>query len=374
MIALTITPVDVLMLRGNRFFGGGVHGEAQMPPWPSVVTGAVVSRALADLQQVEEIVRFPDRAEGVVGKALGEPFGLRSLWVMQDGELWGPAPADLVVLDGPGEGFAIHRIEPQKIPSGLICSYPLEMLPVLKAPDRRKPVASVWVNMEGWKKHLEGQRPSSSCVTTVEQLWATDPRLGIALESCARTVKTGAIYTTDAVAMKAGTSLVAVFRGGRIPTEGLLRLGGDGRAAEIAPADDNLVQALQEFGRPGQGWKGFRMILATPGLFPSGWLPPGVDPAADYTFSLNGLKAKLVSATVTRHQVISGWDLARQQPKPAQKAVPAGACYWFRVQDGDTGALRKLYEEGLWALMDPDHQDSGRRREGWNQVWFGNWT
>ncbi|MBC7360658.1 MAG: type III-B CRISPR module-associated protein Cmr3 [Desulfacinum sp.] len=374
MTALSITPVDVLMLRGNRLFGGGVHGEAQMPPWPSVVTGAVLSRALADLNKVQEIACYPDRADRIVAESLGEDFGLRSLWVMKGGEMWGPAPADLVVSGGPEEGVSLHRIEPREISSGPISSYPLDMLPVLDARERRKPAASVWLKLEGWKRHLDGQQPSSSCVTTADQLWAVDPRLGIALESCARTAKTGAIYTTDAVAMKGGTCLVAVFRGRQIPKDGLLRLGGDGRGAEIAPAGDNVIQTLQDFGRPGRGWKGFRMILATPGIFPSGWLPPGVDPSAGYTFSLDGLKAKLVSATVTRHQVISGWDLANQQPKPAQKAVPAGACYWFRVEDGDTEALRKLYDEGLWVLLNQNHGDGGRRREGWNQVWFGKWT
>jgi CRISPR-associated protein Cmr3 len=44
-------PLDVLMPRGNRLFGGGVHGESLMPPWPSVFSGALASRALADAAQ-----------------------------------------------------------------------------------------------------------------------------------------------------------------------------------------------------------------------------------------------------------------------------------------------------------------------------------
>ena len=44
-----IEPLDVLLLRGNKLFGDpGSHGEALIPPWPSVAAGALRSRMLAD--------------------------------------------------------------------------------------------------------------------------------------------------------------------------------------------------------------------------------------------------------------------------------------------------------------------------------------
>ena len=43
-----IEPVDVLFLRGNKLFGDpGSFGESLVPPWPSVVAGAVRSALLA---------------------------------------------------------------------------------------------------------------------------------------------------------------------------------------------------------------------------------------------------------------------------------------------------------------------------------------
>ena len=43
-----IEPVGVLMLRGNRSFGAdGEHGEALLPPWPSLFAGAFRSALLA---------------------------------------------------------------------------------------------------------------------------------------------------------------------------------------------------------------------------------------------------------------------------------------------------------------------------------------
>jgi len=44
-----IEALDVLFPRGNKLFGeAGEHGEACVPPWPSVAAGAIRSRILAD--------------------------------------------------------------------------------------------------------------------------------------------------------------------------------------------------------------------------------------------------------------------------------------------------------------------------------------
>lgn len=372
MTALIIEPVDVLMLRGNRLFGGGIHGGAQMPPWPSVITGAVASRALADAGEVTKLCRdfrSRDPAE-ILHQALGPDYGLRELLLKQGDNVWCPVPADLVIVGDLEAGLSVHRLEPREVPEGLASSYPLPMWPILNARERRKPTRSPWLRLDGLMAHLRGETPSAAQLTTSEELWALDPRLGIALDGRTRTVATGAIYTTDAVAPKNGVSLLARFKGNTLPLEGLLRLGGDGRAARVHRADDIIVRELDKAGKPESGWSGFRMILATPGIFPSGWIPPGV---SSDVLSFEGLRARLVAAAVPRHDVVSGWDLARGVPKPAQKVAPAGSCYWFRVEAGDTAALERIHQEGLWALVDKNDPAMLRRHEGWNQVWFGHW-
>ena len=94
-IACFIDPVDVLYIRGNRLFGGaGEHGEALMPPWPSLASGAIRSHVL-----VRKNVPLEDYAMGVAGlieiglSALGspeEPGPFRLRWfspaMVEDGE------------------------------------------------------------------------------------------------------------------------------------------------------------------------------------------------------------------------------------------------------------------------------------------------
>ncbi len=114
------------------------------------------------------------------------------------------------------------------------------------------------------------------------------------------------------------------------------------------------------------------MILATPGLFSRGWLPPGVDPSTRRLVG-DGVIAEVVAAAVPRHELISGWDLANHAPKPARKVAPAGSCYWFRVLEGDTAGLASLRQHGLWPMLEDNSEYTARRREGFNRVWFGAW-
>ena len=371
---LTFDPVDVLLPRGNRLFGGGVHGHAQMPPWASLFAGAIASRALADADRISDITHRPDCADGILAEVLGPGFSLTGLGLTRESEALFLLPADLVVLRRDGT-YCSRPINPRGLDDafpGVGVSGNLPLLTVLDDPSREKPESGLWITVEGLARHLAGEVPQPKSLVPSGELWKTDPRLGIALDAGSRTAAESQLYTTDAVALCDGVQFLAGFDGMNVPREGLVRLGGDGRGARIAPVKDALANRLNDLGRPQPGWRGFRMILATPGIFPNGWLPPGVDPATR-RLKVQGLTAELVAASVPRHEVISGWDMANHVPKPARKVVPAGSVYWFRVCEGDTAALTSLRQKGLWPLMAENQRDTARRREGFNRVWFGTW-
>ena len=75
-----IEPLDVLMIRGNKSFGGaGQHGEAIMPPWPSLFAGAFRSALLGE--DGERLARFVaigsdcDLSEEDKGRGIREALG-----------------------------------------------------------------------------------------------------------------------------------------------------------------------------------------------------------------------------------------------------------------------------------------------------------
>jgi CRISPR-associated protein Cmr3 len=374
-----LEPLDVLFLRGNKLFGDpGSFGESLVPPWPSVVAGALRSRMLAD--DGVDITAFS--AGQVEHPTLGTPakpgaFAVAAFHLARrhaDGtvEALISPPADLVISDDEqGSPAIVRALKPTRPAPGLQSSSPFARLPVLAEHRRSKPTGGYWLTEMAWRKYLRGETPQATDLLDSTRLWTIDARVGVGLDVATRRAADGKLFTVQAVAMKkreheSGRGFDVGFlcgvTGAMPPADGLVRLGGDGRAAAIHPAGSLPVEP--DFDSISSARR-CRLVLTSPGIFPNGWKLPGT--STDGAFRLGEIKARLVCAAVPRGEVVSGWDLALQQPKPAQRAAPAGSVYWLEDLDANAGALRKLAEEGLW---DGAWNDPQRRAEGFNRITF----
>lgn len=366
-----IEPLDVLFLRGNQSFGDpGSYGDALMPPWPSVAAGAIRSRILAD--DDTDLTAF-GKGE-VMHPSLGTPaqpgsFVLSAFHVARrradgDTELLIAPPADLFISVNESDKPEAQRLTPTLPPPGILSSCPLPRLPVLAQAERSKATSGWWLTQTGWQKYLRGQLPASSDLVNTSTLWGMDERVGVGLSGDTRSAEEGKLFTNRAVAMKSGVGFVAAIHGAPVPDNGLLRLGGDGHAASIAAASlqwpEPDYNAIAAAGR-------CRLVLTSPGLFTEGWLPNGCtnNGSGDLRFDLHGVTGKLVAASVARSEIVSGWDLARWQPKPAQRIAPSGSVYWLDEVQASADALRKLAQHGLWSDA---CEDAARRAEGFNRL------
>ncbi len=370
-----LEPLDVLFLRGNKLFGDpGSFGEALIPPWPSVAAGAIRSRMLADAK-----VDFAAFARGaVVHPELGTPsepgpFRVTAFHLarrLADGrvEILYPLPADVVVRENAAGNATVQSLTPTPFPEGegLQSSAPLPLLPVLAESERSKPAAGYWLAESGWRKYLAGETPGTADLVKSDALWTLDHRVGVGLEAATRRAADGRLFSAQAVAMRPGVGFLAAIRDALPPSDGTVRLGGDGRAAAVHAVEKTLPEpdyaAIAKTGH-------CRLVLATPGLFSAGWLPTGMRREADgsYRFDLHGVRGRLVCAAVPRAEVVSGWDLARWQPKPARRAAPSGSVWWLDELQAPPEALRKLAEAGLWS---ESCEDAPRRAEGFNQLFI----
>lgn len=398
-----IEPLDVLFLRGNKLFGDpGSYGEALIPPWPSAAAGALRSRLLADAGV--DLAAFArgdiDHPELGTPRRPG-PFTVTAFHLARRGAdgvvepLYAP-PADLVLSrDVEGKSQA-RALTPTPLPTGegpkpgvILSSAPLPWLPVLAEPQRGKPESGYWLTAAGWRDYLAGQVPAAGHWVNASELWAIDPRVGVGLDADARRAADGKLFSVQAVAMRPGIGFLAQVAGAALPRTGTLRLGGDGRAAALSSVEVDWPEpdyaAIAAAAR-------CRLVLTTPGLFSSlpsgepalsrvegtrgvragGWLPAGVTRADDggYGFDLHGVKGRLICATVARPEVVSGWDLAQWQPKPAQRFAPAGSVYWLDELTATPESLRSLVRQGLWL---PGNTEHGRRAEGFNRVRLAAW-
>lgn len=364
-----IEPLDVLFLRGNKLFGDpGSHGESLVPPWPSVAAGALRSLMLA--ADGIDLAAFARGA--VTHPTLGTPaapgsFALTGFDLarcIEGGtiETLHALPADLVLARDGGDPLHLARLQPHAPAVGLASSAPLAMWPVLAEAGRSKPVSGYWLTQAGWAAYLAGHTPATGQLISASDLWKLDARIGIGLDAATRSAADGKLFTAQAVAFTHGVGFLAAVRGAEPPTSGMLRFGGDGRAAALhaakhAPPQPDL-EAIAHARR-------CRIVLTTPGLFAQGWLPPGVD--GEHRLSLLGITGHLLCAAVPRAEVVSGWDLARAQPKAAERVAPSGSVYWLDELDASAEQLRKLAEHGLWSDA---HQNAARRAEGFNRFTF----
>lgn len=393
-----LEPLDVLFLRGNKLFGDpGSFGESLVPPWPSVVAGALRSRMLAD-----DGFDLPAFAAGrVAHPTLGTPekpgaFQVTTFQMarrFEDGRvepLIAP-PADLVICEQDVGSLTVRALSPTPLPPAgegqkIESSSPFKLLPVLAESKRSKPVSGYWLTETGWRKYLAGTDLLPTDLIKSSGLWRIDPRVGVGLDATTRRAADGRLFSVQAVAMikrghRIGTKkesgeekpiladyevgFLAGVAGAMPPASGMVRLGGDGRSAAIYPAAPNVIEpdyaAIVRAGR-------CRFILAVPGIFPEGWQLPDTD--TEGRFRLGEVSGRLVCAAVPRAEVVSGWDLARWQPKSARRAAPAGSVYWLDELDATPEALRKLAETGLWGEIAEDAQ---RQAEGFNRFWLAAW-
>jgi len=370
-----IEPLDVLFLRGNKLFGDpGSYGESLVPPWPSVAAGALRSRILAD----DRVDLAAFAAGKVKHLTLGTPaapgdFAVTAFHLARrfaDGrlEILIAPPADLVIGETDTGSPTARRLTPTSLANGLAASNALPLIPVLAEQERGKPTAGTWLTEGGWQAYLAGLTPTLNDLVLSSALWAIDHRVGVGLDPARGSAADGRLFSVQAVAMQKRETIgfdvgfMASVCGAAIPQSGLIRLGGDARGAALHAANHTPPTAdLAAIGRQ----RRCRIVLTTPGLFANGWRLPGCDEQG--RFDLHGVRGKLVCAAVPRSETISGWDLARHAPKPAQRVAPSGSVYWLDQLDATPADLGKLAATGLWAAP---CEDAARRAEGFNRFVF----
>lgn len=380
-----IEPLDVLMLRGNKSFGdSGEHGASSMPPSPSVLAGALRSFWLAALDV--NFAEYSDRKNPAqpenfaepIGSQLGTPLHPRGFrlagsgiarWV--DGKLQRiyPLPSDLVIQkeakDAPTP--TVYVLKPTALAEGLLSNLAEgQLVPMLQAP-AGKAESGYWLSEAGYFAYIQGKKPQQSDLIKSNELWQSDWRLGIALDSNSRTSSDGQLYTTEACAFKKDVYLVVDIAGAPdFPLTGNLRLGGDGRGAGFST--EKFVQVPQVLAKNGK----LKLILTSPAIFAEGWKLPSQDEQGHIYFE--GGSARIVTASVPRHQVISGWNLAAWQPKPAERVVPMGSVYWLDDIETDAKKIKDAasLQQALQTLL-LTNTDPQRQAEGYNACTLAQW-
>lgn len=324
---VAIRPVDIWLFRdGKPFTAGEDHiAESAFPPSPLTLQGAIRTKVLADKGVDFLVFAQSKRPDPDVG--YGDIFGKLRLcgpllmWRREnEWERLIPLPADIIRV---GEDYELLRPE---------CDLPFfstnmpSDLRLLWVRTKEHPgEGKGWLPESQWKRYLQGQAPERAQVVSSDQLFTFEPRFGIAIDHEKGTAQEAMLYQARFVRLQDQTALWAKVNGVQIKESGLLRFGGEGRAAVYEKLQKELPPLSKFY--PGGEVKRFKIVLITPAWFSGGWQPQDGNWSKIFNASV-----RLVGVVLPRPLHLGGFDVARGVPKPMRAFVPPGAVYFFEAE------------------------------------------
>lgn len=345
---LALSPIDTWFFRDGTPFDMGASPQAGVlgvfPPYPPTVAGAIRA-ALALRNGWDGRARWSREIEAVLGDG---PENLGSLritgpFVLHRGSPVFPIPRHVLGLvenDGrwlpvamlrPGAATMVSDLGPSvQFPELAECTADATSL----VPGTRR-----WVTLAGIERILLGQLPDRNQLLDEADLWAVEPRVGIARVSSSRTVAEEALYSTRHVRLRPSVSIGVEVDGvppsWRSPAGSLFPFGGESRLAACEAWDASVEVKLEALVGPSDTAV---LVALTPVLLDRDVLCSRAD------LPLEG-GVRIVSACIDRPLRIGGWDSLRRAPLAMKNAVAPGSTLFCKVDRPDT--LGKAITAGL---------------------------
>ncbi|NWF75603.1 MAG: type III-B CRISPR module-associated protein Cmr3 [Nitrospirae bacterium] len=367
-----IEPNDVLMFRDGRPFAGGDDHFARgiFPPSPATIYGALRSHMLSN--KSGEFDTFKSDASKIskhITDEIGTPdkLGLFALTqftlAKRNGsiiEQFFTMPKDVVKKKG-SEDLRHYGLMPQNFSEGKIMTdLPSGLINMWYPSEDTMEAVSGFLSVKEMADYLNGKVPS--IVAETKYLFDKEERTGIRKSKTLRSVETGGLYSVEYFRLNKDVGFaVEVENTNLLPESGILRLGGDNRAAKYSKASWNGIHAENIKKKIAQN-NHFKLVLTTPAIFKKGWIPEGID-SNTMQGAINGIELKLISACLGKPVGIGGYDFVKNHPKVMKKAVPAGSVYYFELKEG---AVDSLFDR-LWLKSISDE----RAQEGFGITLIG---
>jgi CRISPR-associated protein Cmr3 len=170
--------------------------------------------------------------------------------------------------------------------------------------------------------YLSGKAPAVAHIVPAGALYSYEDRVGLGIDFTRRANKIGHFYRAQFVRMEAGVGLLAGLDGGELDRQGVIHIGGEARTG----CYETVSLAAMPSPRPGN----LKVALLAPAWFEdiyrtdwSAWVGQG----------------RLVSVVLGKAQPISGWDVARNTPKPMRNCIPMGSVFFFENATWQGGAF-----------------------------------
>lgn len=340
MLTLAFYPVDTWFFRESRPMEsqGGTSLGNQFPPPPSTLMGALRTR-IGDMFGVnwQDISALPSWWGD--SDHWGD-LNLEGPWIRVEQEDYYPCPAHLLHSNN-GETTSYATLAPGDI---VHCDLGRVRLPVLPAgtPLGCKPFEEHWLPRADFSALLGNKAPSGNLrLLSTDAMLANEYRLGIGIDANKRAVIEGQIYQTRHLRPRQELAVLVNLHGmpadqeekfkQEILRQPLLRLGGEGRMAEVRPVSSPKDMSQ---GTPPSKAKLLAVTLAPMPVTGEQWPLPGfvkhrIQGQDCWQGELNGYPLTLLTMVSGKIRRQGGWDLKLHQPRPVQNQLPAGTVFYF---------------------------------------------
>ncbi|NOQ36569.1 MAG: hypothetical protein GQ569_11855 [Methylococcaceae bacterium] len=354
----SLFPPPVRTLAGAvRFF----LGESIDVDWKAFAQGDGKSHSLED---------FDFKTAIGDSDSLGQ-LSLQGAWVCKNGQRLYPAPfylmhqeQDLTRLEVGGMvNCDLGKVRLPELPEGKV-GY--------------KNYEQAWVTAEGWRKLLNDETPAITDIFNKDQLFTTEPRLGIARDNASRSVIEGQLYQTQHLRLAEDVSIELDVMGiadellNKLPEAGnkILRLGGEGRMAALTVKSDYPpLPSIDDEEKPLQK---FIIHFITAADFDGQMFPEcfsqETNASGDNVWRgiFEGVELDIVSAVIGKVHREGGWDMQKHQPRAVKSYIPAGSAWFCQVTDKAITAKKII--EVLGQCLG-NEKDLGR-----GQILIGQWN
>ena len=359
----TLDPLTPLVFRGGKPFGAGSRDGGRFP-WPSSIAGALRTAWMRHTGGAA--------SDSLALHCAGPLLARQHTQDAEHLEIYVPAPADALWLQPEAEAAAlsVYRLLPGNFAIGSGADLPAGLTPVMLDPHAPKGKAQKLTSY--WPLHTlldwdAGRLPNAAAFKA--QLLPTthnDERTHVSIDPSTRAARDGKLFQTAGLDFSpadwrdapAARWLLLARCSAELPSAALT-LGGERGLAMLHTQAAETVSAPAEHLARIEHAERLALTLLTPAPFAHGLLPAWADGQSDLP-GQPGLRLRVSAVANTRWDGVSGWDLARQQPRALRRAAPAGSTYWCDIltRPAEPGWAHKLW----FASLADDPQD---QRDGW---------
>jgi len=325
---IEITPLDTLFFRNAKEYtmGEDTNAASIFPPMPSTFYGAMRTAYFSEHPDSFKFVNTPRdptknlKIKGIFLKDKDENILLR-------------IPLDFVLTKNEKEEIKTYRLKLTEKPDKFYSNFKLSELLI-------NPINSKIESFEGTYANIFDFIIKSENIIKEKDLTVDEFHIGIGRNKLKTTDdESGLIYKIKMVRPKYLKSFLIDYDGLEL-TKGILKLGGEGKAAYYNEID--FRKDIEELFKIFELKDYIKVYLMTPAYFKKGWIPSWLN--ENFEGGYKNLHLKLITAAIGKPVLAGGYDIAKDEPKMMKKFVPAGSIYYFKVLKGDIEDIKSAFQ------------------------------